>query len=83
MELLVPFASHSFISHCEDPIVIFYGFWIRINFHENLLVYQCLQFGKNMAGQFFIFKVIFVVGYYNEFTVVQRQIVCKLFAKDN
>ena len=46
-------------------------------------MYQGLQFGENMARQFSIFKFMFVVGYYNEFIVLQRQILCKLFAKAN
>ena len=32
-----------------------------------------------MVHQFFIYNGVFVVGYYNEFTVVQRQIICQLF----
>ena len=38
---------------------------------------------KNLVCPFFIFKAIFVVGYYNEFTVERRKIVSKLFVKDD
>ena len=31
----------------------------------------------------FVHKVMFMVGYYNEFTVVRRQSFCKLFLKEN
>ena len=56
----------------------------RLNFfHTNYLVYQAPQFGKNLVRPFFIFKAMFMVGYYNKLTVVQRQIVSKLFVKEN
>ena len=38
---------------------------------------------KNLARPLFIFNVMFVIDYNNQFTVVQRQIVSKLFVKYN
>ena len=64
-------------------VVIFDGCWIKLIFHLNELVYQGISFGKNMAHPFFVFKFIFVVGYYNELTVVRRKFVIKLSVKDN
>ena len=36
-----------------------------------------------MARQYLWFKVIFVFGYYNGYTVVQRQIICQVFLEVN
>ena len=46
-------------------------------------MYQGLQFGKNLARQCFIFKLMFLIGYNNKFAVVRRQFLCKLFVEDN
>ena len=63
----------------------FHFWWIldRKYCRSNLLVYQGLQIGKNTARQYFIFIVMFVVGYYNEYTVVWRQNICQFFFKDS
>ena len=47
------------------------------------LVYQDIQFRENMERQYFIFKLMFVIGYNNQFTLLLREIVCKLFVKEN
>ena len=38
---------------------------------------------KKLVCPFFIHKVMFIFGYYNEITVVKVQIVCKLVGKDS
>ena len=50
---------------------------------QKYLMYQCLLFGKNLARPLFIFNVMFVFGYYKEFTLVLSQKNCQLFYKDN
>ena len=35
-----------------------------------------------MARQYLIFKLMLVIGYTNQFTVVQRQLFWKIFVKD-
>ena len=57
--------------------------WWYFKFSTGQPVYQGIQFGKNMARQYFIFKLMLIIGCYNQFTVVWRQIVCKLFVRDN
>ena len=52
-------------------------------FYPNWLVYQGLQFGKNLVRQYFIFKLLLVIGCNNKFTVVRRQTFCKLSIKEN
>ena len=42
-------------------------------------MYYSLEFVENMAGPLFIFNVMFILGYYNGFTFVQRQIICQIF----
>ena len=36
-----------------------------------------------MERQYFIFKLMFMIEYNNQFTVVRRQIFCKLFVQYN
>ena len=81
MELLVTFASHKTIPSCGGSIVIFDGCWKKTIFQKHLLVYQGIQFGKNMMRPFFIVKFVFMVGYYNEFTAVQRKMLVKYLLK--
>ena len=70
MKLLVPFTSYKTIPHCDGSIAIFDGCWMKNIFKTNYLVYQGIQFRKNLACQYFIFKLMFVTGYNNQFTVV-------------
>ena len=83
MGLLFPFAPHKKVCHCDGSIVIFNGFWIKIIIYKNYLVYYGLAFGKNLTRPLFISNFMFMFGYYNEFKFVQRQIIFKLFLKEN
>ena len=38
---------------------------------------------KNVARPFFIYDFIFMVGYYNEYSVVCRQLFCQLYLNKN
>ena len=44
---------------------------------------KVFNLGKNMACQYFIFKLMFVIGYNNQSKLVRRKIICKLLVKDN
>ena len=83
IKLLLPFASHYLPPNCDVSIIIFDSCRLKIIFYTNYLVCQGIQFGENLARQYFIFKLMLVIGYNNQFTVVQRQNICKLFVKDN
>ena len=61
--------------HCH-----FYGCWIKTNLHKLARVLRYLIW-KNLARQYLSFKVMFVFGYFNEVTFVQRKILCQLFCK--
>ena len=39
--------------------------------------------GGNLTRQYYRFKLMYVIGYNNPFTVVRRKYFCKLFPKDN
>ena len=82
-ELLLLFASHKQFTHCNGSIVIFDGCWIKIIFTIISSYIKDLNLGKIPARQYFIFKLMFVIGYNNQFKVVRRKLFCKLFVKDN
>ena len=70
-------------------------FWLRrLHFHflwlldknhsyKKYLIHYCLEFGKNMGPPLLIFNIMYMIGYYNEFTFLQRQIIFQLFFKYN
>ena len=82
MELLILSASHIFIHWCSS-IVIFDGGWIKIISPQISSCIKVCSLEKNISHQFIIFIVMFLVGYYNESTVVQRQIISQLLFKVN
>ena len=81
MKLLVPFASHDCFPHRNDAIIIFMDDGWKL-FSQKLVRESRASIRKNLARQFFIFKVMFVVGYYNEFTAARRQMFCTSFVKE-
>ena len=83
MEFLLPFVSHNCFPYCDGFIFIFDGCYIKIIFTQISSYIKVFNLGKNMARQYFIFKIMFVIGYNNQFTVVRRRMFCKLFVKEN
>ena len=65
------------------PHFRFDGCWIKNILYTNQLMYYGLEFGRNMERPLFIFNFMFVIGYYNEFTFLRRQIFLSFFFKDN
>ena len=53
-------------------IVIFDGYWIKNIFTQIISYIKVFNWGKNTARQYSIFKLMFVIGYNNQFTVVPR-----------
>ena len=55
----------------------------KLFFSQILLYIQVINLGVNMARQYFIFKIMFLIRYNNQFTVVQTLFFRKIFVKDN
>ena len=70
MELLVPLVSHKYLSCCGGSIIIFDGCWLKIFFSQISLCIRVFNSKYNLARPFFIYKVMYVLGCYNELTVV-------------
>ena len=79
MELLIPSVSHK-KNRCDGFIVIFDDCWIKNIFTQ---ISKVINLGIILARQYIITKVVLVIRYNNQFTVVQRKIVCKIFGRDN
>ena len=80
IELLVPLASQKKISlwrlHCH-----FWWLLDKIYFlHKWARVYRSWIW-KNLGRQLFIFNVMFMLGYYNEFKFVGGLILCQFFKR--
>ena len=73
MDLLVPFMSHK-NSHCKGSFIIFDGCWIKIFITKISSCIKVFNLGGNLAHQYFIFKLMFVIGYNNKFILVRRQL---------
>ena len=77
VEFLLLFALHNFPPHCNGSTVIFDGCWIKLRFTQISSYIKDFNSGKNMGPQYFRFKLIFMIGYNNQFKVVQRKFLCK------
>ena len=83
MELLTPFVLKQFFALCDGCILIIDGCWMKIIFTQISSCMKVFNSEKIWCDHLFVHKVMFIVGYYNEFTVMRIQIVIKLFVKDN
>ena len=79
---MLPFSSYKTFPQYDGSIVFVDGFWIKIIFYTNKLMYKGLKIWK-IWRQYFLFEVMFVFGYYNELTFVRSKIICQLFFKYN
>ena len=71
MDLFNPLDLTNFVANINGCIVIFGGFWMKIVFHKNKLMYKYMYLEKNIVRLFFMHKVMFMVGYYNELIVLK------------
>ena len=70
-------------SHCDGSIVIVDGWWIKMILHKYARILWSWIWKKDLAHPLLISNVMSMFGYYDEFTLVQRQIRCQLFLKEN
>ena len=77
---------HSFRTKKSSLWQFHYRFlWLLDNkfFLQELDRVLWLLIWKNLTRPLFIFNIMFMFGYYNEFTFVWGKIICQLFLKDN